>query len=112
MPGTKLSYMLLVDSRVELVWSGLGAGPAFFTGSSGSQTVAVWQRVGATLADDAETKNRAGKIRPNTVIISQSGPSVNGKMGGQRENLYSPQKRMCAFGEHSVLKSSDSRAIL
>ena len=29
-PGAKLSYMVLVGRRVKHVWPGLGAGPAFF----------------------------------------------------------------------------------
>ena len=47
----------------------------------------------------------AGKIRPNTAIISHSPFQVNGKTRGKMENLCSAQKQMYAFGKHSILKS-------
>ena len=50
-------------------------------------------------------EKRAGKIRPNTVIISHSVMQVNGKSGPELQNLCSAQKQMCAFRKHSVLKS-------
>ena len=50
-------------------------------------------------------KKEAGKIRPNTVIISHFADQVNGKSGPELQNLCSAQKQMCAFRKHSVLKS-------
>lgn len=53
----------------------------------------------------AQAKKGAGKIRPNTVIISHFADQVNGKSGPVLQNLCSAQKQMCAFRKHSVLKS-------
>ena len=57
-------------------------------------------------------KKEAGKIRPNTVIISQAAFQVNGKMSPSGENLCPAQKQKLAFGKHSVLKSWKFRVIL
>ena len=57
-------------------------------------------------------KKEAGKIRPNTNIISYSRAQVNGKTASDVQNLCPAQKQMCAFGKHSVLKSSEIRVIL
>ena len=57
-------------------------------------------------------KKEAGKIRPNTVIISQTPFQVNAQMVLRGQNLCSPQKRMSAFRKHSVLKSWKFRVIL
>ena len=147
-PGAKLSNMVLIGSRAELVWSGCGeklqlsfcavlrsgrrqcrdralTGPqepcpdrnvfrrirticGFAFIGPGHQ---VSVRNGRCPFPTVEIKG-AGKIRPNIVIISQLRFQVNAQMVRRGENLCSPQKRLSAFGEHSVLKSSDSRVIL
>ena len=53
----------------------------------------------------AVNKKGAGKIRPNTIIISQRRFQVNGKMPPPGQNLWPAQKQLAAFGKHSVLKS-------
>ena len=58
------------------------------------------------------TKKGGGKIHPNTSIIAQAPFPVNTKWAWDRENLCSAQNQMCAFGEHSVLKSSKFHVIL
>ena len=78
-PGPKLSYMVLVGSRVKHVWSGCGGGPFF---------VARITNVGATIGRPRilhrkihrrqANKNRASpQRRPNIIILSQPRFIVN-----------------------------------